>query len=231
MTDPYTERLSDYIDGALTTSEARDVEAHLAGCDACRAAVAELRSIIADAGTLEATMPASDLWPAIAARIEAERERQLPGAGGLEAAPARNARSGMRRLSFTIPQLAAAAVVLVFASAGGAWMLTRASGPAPAIAGAPSGSVVPVSTVGATSPDTELAELEAALTGGEQQLDPTTVAVLRRNLLIIEQALVEARAALDADPANPYLSRHYENTLNKKRELLLQAGSIARGST
>ena len=58
-----------------------------------------------------------------------------------------------------------------------------------------------------------------------------TFAVLRRNLLIIEQALVEARAALDADPANPYLSRHYENTLNKKRELLLQAGSIARGST
>ena len=231
MTDPYIERISDYIDGALTPDEARDVETHLAGCDACRTAVAELRSIVAEARALEPTVPATDLWPAIAARIDAERELELPVAGGLEDVPTRNARSGMRRLSFTIPQLAAAAVVLVFASAGGAWMLARDSGPASAIAGEPSGSVVPVSNVTATSPDTELAELEAALTGSEQQLDPTTVAVLRRNLLIIEQALVEARAALDADPANPYLSRHYENTLNKKRELLLQAGSIARGST
>lgn len=93
---------------------------------------------------------------------------------------------------------------------------------------APAGAVVPVSS---GSTDADLAELEAVLATGERQLDPATVAVLRRNLLIIEQALVEAQAALEADPANPYLSRHYQNTLNKKRELLQHAATVARGST
>lgn len=224
MADTYTDRLSDYLDGALDPDECSVLEIHLAECDACRNTLAELREVVAGAQALEPVEPDRDLWPMIAARIEREREVQLPLAGQAQ-------HQGMRRLSFTIPQLAAAAVVLVLASAGTAWMLLAGETAAPMASASPAGSIVPVSATDATSGDADLAQLEAALAGAEAQLDPATVAVLRRNLLIIEQALVEAQAALDADPANPYLSRHYENTLTKKRELLLQAGSIARGST
>src|SRR5690606_30007762 len=112
--------------------------------------------------------------------------------------------AGRRRLSFTVPQLAAASLVLMLASAGSVALLTRAA-PADGPAAAQSaGPVVPAST--GTPADAELGELEAALAGGETQLDPATIAVLRRNLLIIDQALAEARAALQSDPANPYLS-------------------------
>lgn len=227
MSDAYMDRLSEYLDGSLDAGERQELEQHLAGCEPCRATLEELRGIVAEADALQPVEPPTDLWPGIAARIESEREVSLPlAAGGAPVGAQR--RGGMRRLSFTLPQLAAAAVVLVLTSAGSVWMLAGGERAGPANPGSPAGAIVPVST---GTPDSELAELEAALAGGERQLDPATVAVLRRNLLIIEQALVEARAALQADPANPYLSRHYENTLNKKRELLLQAGSIARGST
>jgi len=224
MTDTYTDQLSDYLDGALDPAERRVLEDHLVECDACRTTLTELRAVVASASALEPLEPARDLWPMIAARIE--RERDVP----LRLADQARHRA-MRRLSFTIPQLAAAAVVLVLASAGAVWMLMAGDTATPMVAGSTSGSAVPVSAQNATPGDAGLAQLEAALAGGQTQLDPGTVAVLRRNLLIIEQALVEAQAALAADPANPYLSRHYENTLTKKRELLLQAGSIARGTT
>lgn len=225
MSDRYMEQLSDYLDGALDAPERHALEEHLAGCDECRTTLDELRAIVAQANALAPVEPATDLWPAIAARIESERELMMP----LPAEGRRvSARGGSRRrLSFTIPQLAAAAVVLVLASGGSAWMLRGGNAVAPT-AIAPAGAVVPVSS---GSTDADLAELEAVLATGERQLDPATVAVLRRNLLIIEQALVEAQAALEADPANPYLSRHYQNTLNKKRELLQHAATVARGST
>lgn len=225
MSDRYMEQLSDYLDGALDAPECHALEEHLAGCDECRTTLDELRAIVAQANALAPVEPATDLWPAIAARIESERELMMP----LPAEGRRvSARGGSRRrLSFTIPQLAAAAVVLVLASGGSAWMLRGGDAVAPT-AIAPAGAVVPVSS---GSTDADLAELEAVLATGERQLDPATVAVLRRNLLIIEQALVEAQAALEADPANPYLSRHYQNTLNKKRELLQHAATVARGST
>lgn len=225
MSDRYMDQLSDYLDGALDAPERLALEEHLAGCDECRTTLDELRAIVAQANALAPVEPATDLWPAIAARIESERELMmpLPAEGGRV-----SARGGSRRrLSFTIPQLAAAAVVLVLASGGSVWMLRGGNAVAPT-AIAPAGAVVPVSS---GSTDADLAELEAVLATGERQLDPATVAVLRRNLLIIEQALVEAQAALEADPANPYLSRHYQNTLNKKRELLQHAATVARGST
>lgn len=223
MMDAYTDWLSEYLDDELDAARRDALEAHLAECDACRGALADLRTIVADAAALAPGEPPHDLWPGIAARIEAGRMVALPQSHA----------TGRRRLSFTVPQLAAASLVLMLASAGSVALLTRAApGDGPAAA-PPAGSVVPAAagTPAAAAADAELVELEAALAGGETQLDPATIAVLRRNLLIIDQALAEARAALQSDPANPYLSRHYANTLNKKRALLQQAGSIGRGST
>ncbi|MFI2104233.1 anti-sigma factor family protein [Isoptericola sp. NPDC019693] len=44
-TDPYREWDAAYVLGALSPADRRDYEGHLAGCDACRAAVAELAGL------------------------------------------------------------------------------------------------------------------------------------------------------------------------------------------
>ncbi len=62
--------LQDYVDEALTPGRAHAVTQHLESCNACRAEVESLRSLIADLHVLpRATSPARDLWPEIEARL------------------------------------------------------------------------------------------------------------------------------------------------------------------
>lgn len=223
--DKYTDRLSAYLDGELDAAARSDVDAHLQACAHCRTVLRELSELVGTARALSPIEPEHDLWPAIANRIAAERDVTLP----LGAGP----RSGRRRLSFTVPQLATAAVALMFVSGGGVWMM-RGTEPAPVASVADEGGVAarPASTSApASDADGSIAELERAMRESQAELDPATVVVLRRNLEVIDQALAEARAALMADPANAYLNEHYANTMRKKLELIRQAGSIGRGAT
>ena len=71
MSDRFTDRLSDYLDGELTPAEHAEVAAHLRECVACAQALAELREVVARSGSLADQPPAADLWPDIAARIGA----------------------------------------------------------------------------------------------------------------------------------------------------------------
>src|SRR6267143_6018862 len=111
MMDQWTDRLSEYLDGELTSPERTAFEAHLASCDACRTTLDELRRVVTNARALDDRPPAADLWPAVATRI------------GLSARS--RTRPAVRRFSFTVPQLAAASVVLALVSSGGAWLLGR----------------------------------------------------------------------------------------------------------
>src|ERR1051326_6456124 len=110
MSDNWTNRLSEYLDGYLPASERPALEAHLQGCGDCRTSLAQLRRVVARAQALDDRPPTGDLWPAIARHV------------GVVSLDARRAR---RRLSFTVPQLAAARVWLALLSAGSAWLLGR----------------------------------------------------------------------------------------------------------
>jgi hypothetical protein len=76
-----------------------------------------------------------------------------------------------------------------------------------------------------------IAELNRILESGRSRLDPATVKVLERNLAIIDQAVTEARRAVEADPSNFYLREHLAQTMRRKASLLRLATSIvgARG--
>src|SRR5881628_956720 len=111
MKDQWTDRLSEYLDGELTAPERTTLEAHLASCDGCRTTLEELRRVATNARALDDRPPAADLWPAVAARI------------GLS--PREQARPVVRRFAFTVPQLAAASVVLALLSGGAAWLIGR----------------------------------------------------------------------------------------------------------
>ena len=252
---PESERLSEFVDGGLAPREQAEIETHLEACDDCREVVDDLRLLVARASALEDLEPAADLWPGIAHRLE---ERPARWFGWT--------RTWGSRVAFTVPQLAAAAAVLVFLSGGSVWLLMRGA-PGPAPAGTPNGSVavnrsaVPSaepspSSAGpsTTSPrpsetasrapesgaasgesgmalagydlvryDATIAELQRVLTDNHADLDSSTVRIIQQNLDIIDHAIGDARRALLADPANPYLNGHLAQQLQRKVRLLQQA--------
>jgi hypothetical protein len=207
MSDQWTDRLSEYVDGALAPAERSALEQHVATCAACRETADELRRVVARARALEDRPPTADLWPGIATRIGATRRRAFP------------------RLSFSVPQLLAASVVLMLASGGGVWLALRSRGPTPTPGSEPGPTVSPVAWVSRT--DRTIADLERALEQGQGRLDTATVRVVRENLAIIDVAIAQARRALQADPGNAYLNLHLADTMRRKVELLRRVNAIA----
>ena len=80
MNTHWTERLSEYIDGELSSAERTDCEAHLSTCGPCRVAADELRTVIAAAKADRDRMPTADLWPGVLARIAPAQAGALTGA-------------------------------------------------------------------------------------------------------------------------------------------------------
>jgi anti-sigma factor RsiW len=242
MHDPWMDRLSEYLDGDLAPEEARALEEHLVGCDACTATMAELRAVLARVNELADTGPAHDLWAGIAAAIAADEAeaRVIPLRASAAAGSARRPRRGGGwRLSFTMPALAAATLALITLSAGAVWWLSGAgSRPETAVGAIAHTSDTPSADalLVATAPPSDryaadTAELEAALAATRDQLDPATVEVIERSLESIDQAIADARAALDADPDNPFLTRQLDNTMQRRLDVLRRAGRVQRAGT
>src|SRR2546428_11887937 len=106
MTDQWTDRLSDYLDDELGRAERAALEAHLAGCAACRGVLDELRRVGAPAQTLEDRAPARDVWSGIA--------REIGRGRGAARAPA-------RPFSLSVPPPLAAGIARLLLSAWGRW--------------------------------------------------------------------------------------------------------------
>lgn len=212
MSDQWTERLSEYLDGELPDADRRALEAHLPSCRDCGETLASLRRVVVRARSLEDRPPARDLWSGVADRI---------GAG-----PRR------RRLSFSVPQLLAAGIALAVLSGGSAWLLHPAAGGVAAVQAGPTAPAgVPVATVrsSATAPsgyDSAVDDLERILVNGRGRLDTATVRVLEQNLALIDRAIAQARLAVAADSANVYLNSHLAETMRRKIDLLRQAAAL-----
>src|SRR5438105_5598768 len=151
MTDPWTEQLSDYLDGELSADQARRLEVHLSTCADCTSVLAGLREVATQAQTLMNAPPPMDLWPGIAARIG---ERRASSMGAPVTAKRAATRRGLldwldRKFTITLPQAAAAAAALAAVAGLGVW-LWMSHGSSPALPG--SGSAVPARV--APAPDT-----------------------------------------------------------------------------
>lgn len=210
------ERLDEWVEGSLAEADRREVAAHLETCEACRAEAAEVGELrSAAAGLPREIRPPRDLWPAIDARLDAD-----------EVVPLRRARpaSGLSRWG-----LVAAALALVLVTAVVTAMLTRRWDQAMALRHqrAEEGATVAVGTAPGGVADQEarfLAASQELLTGLEgQRLAPETMAIVRRNLEVIDAAIAELRAALERDPGNGELTRMLLATYQRKIELLEQA--------
>ena len=223
MSEHETTRLSDYLDEELSAEARAEVEAHLAGCPECLRTLEELRAVRSSASALPDLPPERDLWPGIEARLSPRGEGSASRDARTTVIPFRR-----QRVILTVPQLIAAALALVLFSASAVW-LALGAGPAatpgtdPVVA---TGPASPVTTVVFTELDRTIATLEAEYRDRRAELDPETIRVVERNLAIIDQAIAEARDALETDPSSGFLSTHLTRAMRQKMELLRRAASI-----
>jgi hypothetical protein len=74
--------------------------------------------------------------------------------------------------------------------------------------------------------DREISQLQALLGERRRELDPKTVEVIERNLLVIDNAIRQSREALQRDPASRFLNDQLNNALDRKVELLRSAAML-----
>jgi hypothetical protein len=229
--DRWTARLSEYVDGEIDGAERRAFEAHLAECSDCRDTLAELKRVTLRASALTDREPAADLWPGIARRIGL----------GASVAEVRSPRRAPRRWSFTLPQLAAAGLLLAATGAGGLWLAQRSlplrgpevvqQPPPPPPAGTEDSRFRLVRSGGDDVYDRAIADLERVLAENRSRLDTATVRVLEESLRTIDRALARARGALAQDPSDTYLNAHLAETMRRKLDLLRRAAALATASS
>ncbi len=228
MSEHWIDRLSEYIDGDLMPDERTACEAHLGACAECRTLLAELQAVVTVARQDPEQRPSTDLWPAIASRLET---REGP-ARVFELRPP-------RRISFSMTQLALAASVLIAVSAGVSWFIAKrpvsstiATEPMVLAVSEPFAAVSPgvkLANFADAEFDAAVADLERILAEQRDTLDPRTVRVLERNLQAIDEAIRQSRQALEADPANTFLNSHLADARQRKLELLRRAAQLTEG--
>jgi anti-sigma factor RsiW len=129
MTDRWLDRISDYLDDELTPAERAQFEAHVASCAECAATLHQLEQVVGRARSLQPVAPQSDLWQGIAQRITAQAA--APIEHGEEPSPEgvvdlrQFANRKKLRLSFSVPQLAAAGITLMLVSGAAVFLALR----------------------------------------------------------------------------------------------------------
>ena len=191
-------QLNEYVDGTIATDARALVEAHLTQCAGCREAVAELRGLVDGArGLPRAIEPAPELWIGIAGRL---------GTRG----------SGFGTRWWRGGLAAAAMLVIGFA-------LYRLL-PSSTVFSRPEGrGWVAVEAEYQQATD----QLAAAFTTERDRLEPATVALLERNLEVIDAAIRESRDALARDPGNVELRGLFAAAARQKVDLLRWATRAA----
>jgi hypothetical protein len=175
-------------------------------------------------------LPSRDLWQGVAARIAS-----TPSSASTT--PMTSLSTG-RRLTFSPAALVLAASLLIAVTSGLTWLVARqpaggkaaADGPVIQAYGLPeestSGQIVQANFADAQF-NAAVTDLEQILRDERDRLDPRTVLVIERNLKAIDDAIQEARMALNNDPANPYLNSHLADARRRKIDLLRHAATLA----
>jgi hypothetical protein len=200
-----------------------------------------MQAVIAMAKADPDVMPANDMWPGILQQINRGNvvDFGAASASAQAAADKQAAVSSTRRtISLTMPQLALAASLLIAVSSAVAYIaagraINRAES-APAEAPiqaqaepmlAPSADIAPANFADAQF-DRAVSDLERVLVEQRDELDPRTVVVIERNLAAIDEAIRQARAALNADPGNQFLNSHLADARRRKLDLLRHAAAL-----
>jgi hypothetical protein len=232
---------------------------HLDDCEACRTLLADLTTIRSQAANLPVLQPSRDLWDGIEERIQAPVVRlsaaargrgQLSWRGAGIAAAALIAVTSaitykVARQTDTTPTTQVAMVPRTPLDAPDTARATvvaattiQRSAPTPSVKrsptsremhGSPRVTLASEAIGGTIAYDREIARLRAILDSGRTRLDPATVAILERNLSVIDSAIVQCRRALVQDPASEFLIESLNNSYQTKVKLLRIAAAASKG--
>ena len=201
-------QLNEYVDGTLHPARVAAVETHLAECAQCREQVDRLRDLLARVDALpRALEPPRDLWPAIDASLDP---------------PVISPRRWMR------PSWLAAAAVLALAIGASVLLWSTRAGVPERFADAPWSPRLAAEFARVDGEYARaVAELEEVLEVVRDSLAPETVAVVERNLRIIDAAILEAQRALEEDPGSRDIADALSSRYEDKLELLRQVTRLA----
>jgi len=217
MTDSWTDRLSEYVDGELDPATRAALEAHLVTCASCRATRDELQRVVDRARGIGYREPATDLWGAIETSITAHTPH-----------------AGRRLVTVSWARLAVAAAIVAMLAGGFAWTLatrhtllviTPASSRDTLVTVLPQPSPTGAATTVAAYRDAA-ADLQRAFEAGRSTLRPETMRVIEENLRAIDLAIAQTDSALRRDPGSAYLNEYLAATMQRKLKLLRRAVEI-----
>lgn len=196
----------------------------------------KLRDLMNEVAALPGSIePPADSWAKVRAGIEASG-MQAPR-NDIESKRSARIRFWQRPVF-----LAAAAVALVAASSAvTAIAISRGgNGRTPTVVDAAPGHIAttvsdsgPASLAQFTLVESDylraVNDLSATLESEQGSLSPETIAKLRESIKVIDSAILEARNALAADPANRTLIHMLANSYEQKVDLLKRTTEMARG--
>jgi len=206
-----TDRFDDYLDGRLNTTEAEDLQAHIAGCHSCAGELESIRELRNLSAALPRSLePPCDLWPGIEA--------------GVSATKVVRGRFGRRAI------LAAAAAVVIVSSVVTAYFIGRsqalvATAEPPAVVESGPSKVLLASFegLGVNNYLDTRTELLDALKARKHELSGETMEVVMDNLLLIDQAMDRIAEALGKDPENEFLMKQLAGAYRRQIDLLQRA--------
>ena len=185
----------------------------------------EIEAIRAAASKLPLVEPARDLWPGLEARLGAQVD--------INSRP----RGKARGIVVSTRLLAIAATLLMTVTAGTTYLVLRdrldgseaTVGAVPGARAGQAGLVTPASfPVGGEfgAYTEEIDDLQGAIAERRSKLDPATIAVIERNLRVIDSAIEESKRALAQDPNSELLTALLSEALANKVRLLRQAALL-----
>jgi hypothetical protein len=256
----FNEHLADFLERAVSEPTRAAMESHAVGCEDCGPLLGDLRRLRIDAANLPELVPSRDLWSGIAGRIEAPvfslpgsgavraRRWTNPLVLGLAAA-------GLVAITATVthwmeggpvdrltgrPQTNSAQQPTPVPSPLAVTPAVDSGPPVRRSAGQPASPInrstgQPVS-LASNKPsaeqtyDREIARLLVVYDQRRPNLDSTTIAVVKKNLRIIDDAIVQTKIALRRDPASQYLMESLNDAFDTKVQLLRKVAMLPSGT-
>jgi anti-sigma factor RsiW len=186
------ELLSEYIDGALELGEQVNIERHLGDCEPCRAVRDDLLQIVHFSQQLPMQSPSTALWP----RISSDLAELQPRSWMLPLRWLASFRT--LNFNFSVPQLIAGAAALAIVVSIGVIVSRRDARPSESSASSARltpAEVSPLSQTDLQQLEKQISQLSEAVEQRKESWDPELRTAFERNLLYIDQSLVECRTS------------------------------------
>jgi len=233
--DAFAHVLGDLLECDANEAVRTTADAHAAECVACALLLTDLRRLRADAARLGTIEPMRDLWSGIAERLDTpviaigdrtDESRRIAGRRD----DARVGAAG-RRLSWPVAAIAAAGLVL--ATAGVTTLVVRRSMGAAGVDRSPDASTSVLASQPALAPiaseevyGRQITALRETIAKRRASIDPVTIAIVERNLSVIDSAIVDCREALARDPSSQFLVESLSSAYESKIALLRTVATL-----